>query len=100
MFPDLPEQGRGSTCLVTSVKGAEGMQSPAHGALRVSQISCLAPESHPGLALATLPGRPKKCKICSFTKEKMEAWPSELHFVSRFKERGDLNLSLSEPEPR
>lgn len=27
----------------------------------------------------------------------MEAWPSELHFVSRFKERGDVNLSLSEP---
>ena len=26
----------------------------------------------------------------------MEAWPSELHFVSRFKDRGDLNLSLSE----
>ena len=59
VFPDLPEQDWGSTCLITSVKGAEGMQSPAHGELRV-QISCLALEPHPGLALATLPGRPKK----------------------------------------
>ena len=96
------------TRLVTSRMGKEGTQSPAPGELKDTPpqdlLSCSG--ALPGVSTCRPPRKAQEAaRLCSFTKENMEIFNSNLYFMSQFKEKGmsqvkekrDLNLSLSEP---
>lgn len=103
VFLDLPGHG-----LLHHEWGKEGTQSPAPGELKDTPpqdlLSCSG--ALPGVSTCRPPRKAQEAaRLCSFTKENMEIFNSNLYFMSQFKEKGmsqvkekrDLNLSLSEP---
>ena len=95
------DMARAAPALLHHEWGKEGTQSPAPGELRdtpphTNLLSCSG--ALPRVSTCRPPRKAQEAAwLCSFTKENMEIFNSNLHFMSQFKEKRDLNLSLSEP---